>query len=130
MRTLLIALLLPAQALAFSPEQMRTEETFGAWTVICDSVDDMGGITYFDCAATPAAGVYVRATPETTTLVARAGTTLTGLPMTPCAFGRCSPTLDPASMETILPDVQANGTPLDPSGFAEAFSAINRLLKR
>ncbi|MEO0691567.1 MAG: hypothetical protein AAFY90_01680 [Pseudomonadota bacterium] len=125
-----IALILPAPALAFSPEQMRVEQSFGAWTVLCDSVDDMGGITYFDCTATPAPGVYLRATPGAATLVARNGATLTGLPMAPCPAGQCSPTLDPASMETLLADVKANGTPLNPNGFPQAFAEINRLLKR
>ncbi|MEO1154563.1 MAG: hypothetical protein AAFV31_15440 [Pseudomonadota bacterium] len=130
MRILILALIFPAHALAFSPEKMRTEETFGAWTVVCDSVDDMGGITYFDCAATPAPGIYLRATPADAMLIARAGATLTGLPMTPCAAGQCSPSLDPASMETLLPDVRANCTALDPIGFVQAFAAINRILKR
>ena len=129
-RWFLIALLLPAPALAFSPEQMRSQGVFGAWTVVCDSVDDMSGTIFFDCAAGGAPGVYARAIDGQAVLVARAGTTVTGLPMAPCPAGDCSPPLDRASMVTLLGDVQADGAPLDPDGFAAAFAAINRLLKR
>ncbi|MEL6644035.1 MAG: hypothetical protein AAFQ79_08880 [Pseudomonadota bacterium] len=130
MRFLILALLLPLPALALSPEQMRVEARFGAWTVLCDSVDDMNGRIFFDCWAKGAPGLYARATTTQATLVARPGTKLTGLPISPCPKGSCTPPLDLASLLTILGDVQADGTPLDPTGFAEAFTAINRLLKR
>lgn len=131
MRNLLVfAALFPATAFAFSPDDMREEASFGAWTVVCESLDDMGGVTYTDCAATPTDGVFARGVDDGAMLIVPAGAAVQGLPVTPCDHGACSAVLDAQSMlDAFEAGVTIDGATIDPAGLSDALREVARLLR-
>ncbi len=132
MRTSILTLLvLPTAAWpqSFVPERFREEARFGSWTVLCDSFDDMGGVTYFECAATPGGQIFVRTVDNGFMFVAPGTAEVVGISTTPCQARQCSSAL---SRDDLLTGVQlgvtVDGASVVASGLDEAMGEMGRLV--
>lgn len=128
--TIPILLFLPSVALAFMPEDMRPEAEFGQWTVLCENLDDMGGVLYLDCAARAADGVFVRAVEGQAMLIVAAGAGTEGIALQPCEWGQCSAAMTGEEMVGLIDaGVGVDGMTLDGAGLSDALAEMFRLLK-
>lgn len=126
---ILILLCLPSVTLAFAPEDMSQEAEFGKWTVLCESLDDMGGVLYLDCAASAADGAFVRAVEGRAMLIVADGAGTEGVAVESCEWGQCSAAMTGEEMVALIEaGVRVDGMMLDGAGLSDALAEMFRLL--